>query len=67
MILSVSKLDYRYDFVPQAVYLELGLGPLILFRDPNYLHFWFQSVIQSGLLKEGLCSVQDESAGSFSS
>ena len=25
----------------------------------------FQIVIQAGLLKEGLCSVQDESAGHF--
>lgn len=42
------------------IFLIIPLG--ILFQ--NYLNlFHVQTVLQAGLLKEGMCAVQDESAG----
>lgn len=38
---------------------------LLFFFLFSYMSSSFQIVIQSGLLKHGLCSVQDESAGHF--
>ncbi|XP_048331686.1 uncharacterized protein LOC107433780 isoform X2 [Ziziphus jujuba] len=60
---NTAKGISRADLVTKLNSLEVPHEPSLHLNDFVRIKTGLQSVIQSGLLKEGLCSVQDESAG----
>ncbi|XP_058112521.1 uncharacterized protein LOC131255736 isoform X2 [Magnolia sinica] len=53
----------RADLVERLTILKVPHEPSLLMDDFVHIKTGMQTCIQAGLLKDGLCSVQDESAG----